>query len=197
MKYWISSMNALCKSQWLPAAFAILMAANLTAQADTARSNSGAKDKEMGVLKIMFQGKPGRALTYSLILPGLGQMYNKSYWKIPIVYAGLGVSGYFIYFNHREYQRYKKAYIERIDLQDNSKDEFKGVLSTSAIKSLRNYHDKNLQISCIAAAVIYLMNGIDAFVDKHLKDFDVSDDLSLRIGPSHIGPGLGLRLVLH
>ncbi|HRG32861.1 MAG: DUF5683 domain-containing protein [Saprospiraceae bacterium] len=150
---------------------------------DTTSVSSNSK-KTTGTLKNIFKGKPGRALTYSLLLPGAGQIYNKKYWKLPLVYSALGFPIYLISFNKSEYDRFDKAYRMRIDLKENSTDEFVGILEPSAIDSYRSLYDKNLQRSYLALVGAYLLIGIEAFVDRHLMEFDVSDDLSMSIYPS-------------
>lgn len=85
---------------------------------DTNNLNASVKSKKTGgTLKNIFKGKPGRALTYSLLLPGAGQIYNRKYWKLPLVYSALGFPIYLISFNKSEYDRFDKAYRMRIDLK--------------------------------------------------------------------------------
>ncbi|MBK7231435.1 MAG: hypothetical protein IPH93_04010 [Saprospiraceae bacterium] len=140
--------------------------------------------KSQSTLKNIFQGKPGIALTYSLLLPGLGQIYNQKYWKLPLVYGALALPVYSIVINQKEYKRYQTAYIMRVDFDTASMDEFVGIYSLNSLKSFRDLYDKNLQRSYLGLVAVYLLVGIDAFVDRHLKEFDVSDDLSLRFNPS-------------
>lgn len=160
-------------------------------------SLSKSETPNTGLLKVLFKGRPGKALAYSLILPGAGQVYNKSIWKVPIIYAGLGALGYSIYFNSKEYKRFDKALHERVDHPDNPQDEFVGILSTSGIDSYRKYYDKNLQLSYIGIGLVYLLNGIEAYVDRHLKDFDLSKDLSFKLQSMEGSASAGLSLTLH
>lgn len=142
-----------------------------------------AQDKSQSVFSVLFKGNPGKALAYSLILPGAGQVYNKRIWKVPIIYAGLGSMVYFISFNKKELKRYDDAIRERVDNPQNPQDEFVGILSNSGIDSYRKFYDKNLQLSYIGLVAIYLLNGIEAFVDRHLQEYDISDNLSLQLNP--------------
>jgi len=152
---------------------------------DTNNLNASVKSKKTGgTLKNIFKGKPGRALTYSLLLPGAGQIYNRKYWKLPLVYSALGFPIYLISFNKSEYDRFDKAYRMRIDLKENSTDEFVVILEPNAIDSYRSLYDKNLQRSYLALVGAYLLVGIEAFVDRHLMEFDVSDNLTMSIYPS-------------
>ncbi|MEP7195786.1 MAG: DUF5683 domain-containing protein [Saprospiraceae bacterium] len=149
------------------------------------KNDSTSQKKSSGALKVIFSGKPGRAFAYSLLLPGGGQIYNKKWWKLPIVYGAFGATIYFIDFNKTQYKRYDDAFRMRVDLgEDKSNDEFKNIYSLSAINFQRKYYDKNLQRSYLGIVGVYLLSGIDAFVDRHLMEFDVSDKLSLKLTPS-------------
>lgn len=163
------------------------------------QDSSKSKKSSPGPIRNMFRGNPGKALSYSLILPGLGQIYNKRYWKLPIIYSALAIPVYSAYFNRKEYIRFRDAYVMRIDLGENSTDEFQGILSPSGIKLYRDIYDKNLQRSYLACFGVYLLIGIEAFVDRHLMTFDVGDDLSLHIKPQldYGTAGLGLCLKIN
>ncbi len=155
--------------------------------------------KTPGVISVLFKGKPGKAFLYSLIIPGAGQVYNHSYWKVPVIYAGLGLMVYFIDFNSRQYKRFDQAYHSRVDtekMNDPDVDEFKDILSLQGINSYRQYYDKNLQLSYIGIGIIYLLNGIEAFVDRHLQEFDVSRNLSFQYTPNIYSSGgqISMRL---
>jgi hypothetical protein len=161
--------------------FAVYTAVLCYAQTDTLAALPKEKEPGKGILPLLFAGKPGKALGLSLLLPGAGQVYNRSAWKVPIVYAGLGTMAYFIHFNSTEFKRYDRALRERVDHPADPQDEFVGILSDAGINSYRKYYDKNLQLSYVGLAFVYLLNGVDAFVDAHLKEFDISGDLSLQI----------------
>ena len=142
---------------------------------------------------------PGKAALYSAILPGLGQAYNKKYWKIPIVYAALGTSVYFIFWNTKYYNDYAEAYNIRIAGGD---DKYAGIYSTQNLISLQNYYRNNRDLSVILTVLFYGLNVLDANIDGHLYNFDVSEDISMRIEPALIGknalggytPGLSFTL---
>ncbi|MBK9272207.1 MAG: hypothetical protein IPM48_11490 [Saprospiraceae bacterium] len=152
--------------------------------------------KTQSTLRNIFQGKPGRALTYSLLLPGAGQIYNGKYWKLPIVYGALALPVYSLAINQKNYNRFQKAYIMRVDFGESSNDEFVGIYSLSSLKSFRDLYDKNLQRSYLGLVAVYLLIGMDAFVDRHLKTFDVSDDLSLQIKPQLNTNSMGIAFHL-
>lgn len=126
---------------------------------------------------------PARAAFYSAILPGLGQAYNGKYWKIPIAYAGLGIGVYFYINNDQQYDRYRSIYKRR--LAGHLDDEFVGpggqlrVTNDGLIRAQR-FYSQNKEISILVIAGIYALNIIDANVDAHLQQFNVSEDLSVK-----------------
>lgn len=135
------------------------------------------------------QHSPTKATIMSACLPGLGQIYNKKYWKVPIIYAGLGIMTYFIVFNTNEYITYKCAYIEKSygDTAGNYAD-LVNKYSAENLLSAREYYRRNLEISILITALLYTLNIIDAAVDAHLYTYNISKDLSLRIEPVILPP---------
>ncbi len=126
---------------------------------------------------------PARAAFYSAVIPGLGQAYNKKYWKIPIVYAGMGAGIYFYLQNDKDYDRFRDAYKRR--LAGYTDDEFYGTGSTPVISDDRlidaqKTAQKNKDVSIIVTVAFYLLNIVDANVDSHLRQYNVNDDLSLQ-----------------
>jgi hypothetical protein len=126
---------------------------------------------------------PKKAAWMSAALPGLGQIYNRKYWKLPIIYAGLGVCTYFIITESKLYRRYKETYRFRVGVDSTAKDWYPNE-TDNTILNYKEYHHRNTEIAYIAAGLIYLLNIVDASVDAHLYGFDVTDDLSLRIEPT-------------
>lgn len=112
---------------------------------------------------------PIKATMYALVLPGLGQAYNKKYYKIPVVYAAFGGAGYAIWYNHKWYLESVKAY--KSDQSEKN-------------KSYLEYWRRNLEISYLATVAVYGLQVIDAYVDAQLFNWDVSRDLSLRVTPT-------------
>jgi len=144
---------------------------------------------------------PATAAFYSAILPGLGQAYNKKYWKIPIIYAGMGVGIYFYIQNDKDYDRFRNAYKSR--LAGNTDDEFWGegsnpIVSTDRLIDAQKDAQRNKDLSIVVTSVFYLLNIIDANVDAHLRQFNVSEDLSLEpnfnINPIDSQANYGLSL---
>lgn len=120
---------------------------------------------------------PARAAFYSAILPGLGQAYNGRYWKIPIAYAGLGIGVYFYINNDEQYNRYRNAYKDRLAGRP---DEFEGRITNDGLIRAQRFYRRNKEISVLVTAGIYVLNIIDANVDAHLQQFNVSEDLSFK-----------------
>lgn len=126
---------------------------------------------------------PKKATIMSAALPGLGQVYNGRWWKVPIIYGGFAGLTYMAVSNHTNMMRYKNAYLLRLDDDPDTVDEFAGVYSDANLRDLKSSHQRSRDLSFILMGVLYVLNIIDANVDGHLKDFDVSEDLSLRIRP--------------
>jgi hypothetical protein len=144
---------------------------------------------------------PSKAAFYSAVVPGLGQAYNKKYWKIPIVYAGIASGIYFHIKNDQDYDRFRDAYKRR--LAGFTDDEFYGdgatpIISDDRLIDAQRSAQKNKDISIIVAIAFYMVNIIDANVDAHLKQYDVSDDLSIspnfELNPVNTQPNYGLAL---
>ncbi|MFI3292845.1 MAG: DUF5683 domain-containing protein [Rikenellaceae bacterium] len=131
-----------------------------------------------------------KATTLAMICPGAGQIYNGSYWKLPFVVGGFATMIYVIDWNNRGYVRFKKAYALRYDYDVNpddydgaSADEFGGRYTAAYLKSLRNSYRRNRDLCIIMTAGLYILQVIDAHVDAHLRDYDISDDLTMNIDP--------------
>ncbi len=128
---------------------------------------------------------PHKASIYSAVLPGLGQAYNRKYWKIPIVYGGFGGLGYFVSINTKEYRLAKEAYAYvSSGAEYPIENKYVGRYSASDLISIRDYYRRNTELSWILSGLWYLLNIVDATVDAHFFDYDISDNLSLNIQPS-------------
>lgn len=136
---------------------------------------------------------PAKAAFYSAILPGLGQVYNKKYWKIPLVYAGIGTSLYFYLDNNRKYNQYRDAYKRR--LEGYTDDQF-SYLDNSRLIAGQKFYQRNRDLSALVTVGFYVLNIIDANVDAALIQFNVNERLSLKpeIYPNDVTfrPNLGL-----
>ena len=122
-----------------------------------------------------------KATIMSAVIPGLGQAYNHKWWKVPIVYAGLGGFGYLFYTNQQNFSYYAKNLKAENDGNANTINETK--YSSDQLLNLKNDYRKYRDLGVIGCGIIYILNVIDANVDAHLKTFDVSDDLSLELKP--------------
>lgn len=155
---------------------------------------------------VLKHHSPKKAALRSAILPGLGQVYNKKYWKVPIVYGALGIAGAIFNYNYLWYKRTRFAYAAKYKASQPNPDstDYRKILPELLpidMNSLRNYRDefrKNIDYSALFFILMWGLNVVDATVDAHLKPFDVSNDLSLKfkIGPSEIARTTGISLVL-
>lgn len=134
-----------------------------------------------------YRHTPKKATLWAVFLPGAGQIYNHSYWKVPILYAGFGALGYGFAFNQGEYKRFAQYYEYEIDDDPNTISEFPA--TAEQLRQKRNYYKKNRDLTVIGFAGLYALQILDAHVDAHLTKFDISDDLSLRYEPKLLGSG--------
>jgi hypothetical protein len=146
--------------------------------------------------------QPNYVALESAIVPGLGQVVNGQIWKVPIIYAGGLTIAYFIRFNNQKYHAYQQAYRLRTDNDTTTKDAFP-LYSEIGLLQLREAYHSDRDLSIIIAVVGYAANILDAYVYAHLKDFDVSEDLSMQIQPvnlvniaGHTSPVVSLKLTL-
>ena len=140
-----------------------------------------------------------KATTLSMVCPGAGQIYNGSFWKTPIFVGGMVTMGYIIDWNNRGYQRFKLAYDLVTDGDDATVDEFNGRYDESFLQNLKNQYRRNRDLSIIGMVGVYLLNIMDAHIDAHMQDYDISDDLTMNISPvtTTIGTtGLGAQNTL-
>lgn len=143
---------------------------------------------------------PKRASLLSAVIPGAGQAYNRKYWKLPLLYGGAFVLGYYIDLNNQQYKLFRDAYLIR---QSGGEDGFKGRFNAEQLVRQREYWRRNRDLLIIISAFTYLLNVADAAVDAHLSEFDVSDNLSLSAKPklemydNRPFAGIGLVVSLH
>lgn len=148
---------------------------------------------------------PRTAVLLSLV-PGGGQIYNhlampkgkkKAYWKVPLIYAGLGATGYFLINNQSQVSSLKKEYTERIDQGVSYIDPQWQSYDNAGVLTLHNQYQTYRDLSILGFAVVYILNLVDAGVEAHFVNFDVSEDLSMRLTPTVLNgnrPGIGLSL---
>lgn len=141
---------------------------------------------------------PKRALWLALVLPGAGQIYNRKYWKLPIVYGGFVGCIYAMRWNNQMYRDYSQAYMDLMDNDPNTQsyNQFLHLGNTitdenkaryqNLFKKRKDYYRKYRDLSIFALIGVYALSVIDAYVDASLSQFDISKDLSLKIEPSVI-----------
>ena len=123
---------------------------------------------------------PAKAAFYSAVLPGLGQAYNKKYWKIPIVYIGLGIGIYSYTWNQGKYHNYRDEYKRRLAGTADPNHAIYGGKSDDWVIRGQKFHQRNRDLSALITAGIYILNIVDANVDAHLMQFNVNDNLSVK-----------------
>lgn len=160
---------------------------------------------------VQLTHSPKRA-TYLSLIPGVGQIYNKKYWKLPIVYVGFGVAGYFGFWNRGEYRKYNEAYICKLNNPDNQlivtwdpvsnsyvtsvnnkiecDNELASKYTSEQLKSARDYYRRNMELSFIVMGLWYVLQILDATVDAHLYYWNVDENLSVRIEPVIMQPNI-------
>jgi Family of unknown function (DUF5683) len=164
------------------------------------------------------QRSPKKASIYAALFPGLGQIYNKKYWKLPIVYGGYAGLIYVLGWNNNNYKDYFQGY--RIIAQYSSAASLKAeerlfldnliknpsirldnpstfTYVSTQLKSGKDFYRRNRDLTIISIAVLHVLSIIDASVDANLFDFDISDDISMRIEPMPVNLGMGLNLAIH
>ena len=143
--------------------------------------------------KIQKEKSPKKAAIYSAIIPGAGQIYTKKYWKVPIIYGGLVASAYFINDNNNQYNEYRDAALLSYETGEDQLG-----YTYSELIILKDHYKRNREISYFSFVGVYILNIIDASVNAHLFNFDVSDDISLNIRPystfSNTGVSFSLNL---
>lgn len=145
-----------------------------------------------------FKPSPKKAIIYSAIFPGLGQIYNRKYWKLPIVYGGFIGFTYAISWNGRYYTDYSNGYKDIMD-DDPATDSWKNFLPygqdpntadiewlKTVLKRRKDFYRRYRDLSIIGTVAMYALTMIDAYVDAQLFDFDISTDLSFRVEPTII-----------
>ncbi|MEG0010961.1 MAG: DUF5683 domain-containing protein [Muribaculaceae bacterium] len=177
--------------------------ANITEQAVIARQDSIAKDSidmaYYGKEKI-FNPDPTRAVWLSALFPGLGQVYNRRYWKLPIVVGGFVGISYAMTWNNKMLTDYTKAYGDAMDNDPNTKSYMnfyppntkeesidKSWLQKS-LKSKKDFYRRNRDLSIICMVGLYFICMVDAYVDASLSHFDITPDLSMQVYPAIIEP---------
>ncbi len=167
---------------------------HITYQLDTVRA------VETEVSTSTFQPDPEKSVWLAAVVPGLGQIYNRQYWKVPIIYGGAMGLAYGITWNDRRYVDYRKGYVDLLDTDPNTNyfiyllpegvtlDSSNKSYYTRIFKTKLDTYRRNRDLCIIASAVLYLLSIVDAYVDAQMFDYDISPDLSLEVTPTVIAP---------
>lgn len=180
---------------------AILLSMSLFVYSQEITSSNVSRVKTQDSL-VISKHSPTAAILYSII-PGGGQMYNRQYWKVPIIYGLLDVSCYFLVKYASDMLLYRREFINRRDGHTELLIPALAQYPDENILSMKQTSQRNMEIAIAATAIIYTLNFIDAMVYAHLYYFDVSDDLSLHWSPTvmpspvYNSPSYGVSLVLN
>lgn len=151
-----------------------------------------------------WRPNPQKALWLALVIPGGGQIYNRKYWKLPIVYGGFMGCIYAMQWNNMMYRDYSKAYVDLVDNDPNtaSYNQFlhlgreitpeNAKAYSEIFKSRKDRYRRWRDLSFFCLIGVYAISVIDAYVDAELSEFDLSKDLSLKVRPAVMGPGIGM-----
>ncbi|MEQ6122555.1 DUF5683 domain-containing protein [Reichenbachiella sp. MALMAid0571] len=147
---------------------------------------------------------PNKASLYAAVFPGLGQIYNRQYWKLPIVYGGLMLFGHYINNRHVLYNAFRNAYLAETDGNENTVNPFGGRFG-SATTLERNAEQlrRDRDYLMVLGTLYYLLSIVDAHIAAHLSEFDVNDDLSFEVRPAmymgnrYTAQNIGVSLVFN
>jgi hypothetical protein len=183
-------------------AFSQVVEANSTRQ-DTTKKAIKKTPAIKDSARIAIEAMPRRAALNSAMLPGLGQIYNKRWWKVPLVYGGFIGIGLVFEFNQRYYQVFLKEAQFRQENPGKTQNPLYAPYTTEGIISIKDSYRRNRDLSVLAGLGFYAINIIDAYVDAKFFRFDISDELSVKVSPainqapihaSSTGQVLGLKL---
>ena len=179
-----------------------IFTANLFAQKDSITVKKEILNGKVIVAEGVYNPlAPSKAAFYSAIFPGMGQIYNKKYWKAPIVWGALAIPTYFYLDNNKEYKRYRTAYkLRKNGLQDEFTDEFGNEsISLTTLESAQTQLKENRDLSLLSGVIIYVLQIVEASVNAHLLQFNTDDNLTFK--PTFIpnpqqfeAPKIGLTL---
>lgn len=145
------------------------------------------------VPKKVWTPNPVKATWLAVVFPGAGQIYNRKYWKLPIVYGGFAGCAYALSWNNKMFKDYSQAYVDYMDDDPNTNSYLDFVSNPNSVNNLestlkrrKDYYRRYRDISVFAFIGVYLLSIIDAYVDAELSNFDITPDLSMRVEPTVI-----------
>ena len=163
--------------------FCLFICLATLAQSNKGELNETVSQNKKNTSRALDPLRPAKAAFYSAVLPGLGQAYNKKFWKIPIVYGAIGTGLYFYLDNNKLYKQYRNAYKRR--LAGFTDDEFYGpgdtpFLSDEALIRAQRTLKRNKELSMLVTVGLYVLNIIEANVDAHLLQYNLDENLALK-----------------
>lgn len=170
-------------NRFIATLFCLFICLATLAQSNKDELDETAKQNKKNTSRALDPLRPAKAAFYSAVLPGLGQAYNKKYWKIPIVYGAIGTGLYFYLDNNKLYKQYRNAYKRR--LAGFTDDEFYGpgdtpFLSDEALIRAQRTLKRNKELSMLVTVGLYVLNIIEANVDAHLLQYNLDENLALK-----------------
>ena len=157
-------------------AFSLSFASAQTDSLHTAVDSLHTQTDSLQNARVIDINAPAKAAFYSAVIPGLGQAYNKQYWKIPLVYAALGTGIYFYRQNQMLYRTYRRAYQQRLSGQPDDYPQY----SLNVLVEIQQYYRRNRDISLMLTLAAYALNIIDANVSAHLRQWNIDGNLTFR-----------------
>ena len=184
LPFWLMAQEAINEEEWV----------NVTALSH--EDTISATTTETPIAE-QWRPDPMRAVWMGTIIPGYGQIYNRAYWKLPIVYGAFMGCAYAISWNNHMYQDYKQAYRDILTDTDGTKTSYLDMLPdgytlemmggkenyTRVLKNGNDTYRRYRDLSIVATVLVYALSIIDAYVDAQLYDFDISTDLTMNISP--------------
>lgn len=160
------------------------MALSALAQADTLLIENTKDTVELKSYATRYD--PRKAILFAAVLPGLGQVYNKKYWKLPLVYGGMAAAGYAINFYNTGYKKYKSQLFYNLETNpgNESAQHPTSKFTTSQLRTITNKYRRERDFMVIIMAGVYILQMVDAHVDAHLKEFDLNPNLHVRLEPT-------------
>lgn len=165
--------------------FLLVISIVFTSHAQSADTTSVSKKETNNETIVKKKHDPNKATIYSTVLPGLGQVYNKKYWKVPIIYGLGGLIVYNITSSNSKYTDFRDALYARQD-STMTETKYQGIYSDSQLKTRKDFYKRKRDINVIYALLLYSVNIIDAAVDAHLMNFKVGEQYIMSLEPTFI-----------
>lgn len=165
----------------------ILVLSAFEASAQDSKADSIFLNRELDqieTIEMVSELDPNKAALLSAVLPGLGQAYNNQYWKLPFIYGGGIIIGQYIKYNHQLYNEFRNTLIAEADSDPGTVNPYQQFFGATSLTRNRDAFRRNRDFLIIIGAAFYLLNIVDAHVSAHLHEFEVNDNLSLKVSPS-------------